>query len=40
MPLLAVVIGMPLFITVYGALALLTRHGADGLNSMGVAERP
>ena len=40
MPLLAVVIGMPLFITVCGALALLTRLGADELNSAGVAERP
>jgi hypothetical protein len=40
LPLLAVVIGIPLFITVLGALALLTRLDADGLNSTGVAERP
>ena len=40
MPLLAVFVGMPLFITVCGALALLTRFGADELNSAGVAERP
>jgi hypothetical protein len=40
MPLLAVFVGMPLFITVCGALALLTRVGADERNSAGVTERP
>jgi hypothetical protein len=40
MPVLAVFIGITLFITVYGALALRTSAVADELNSAGVVERP